>query len=272
MKFVTITDDNQWRYSLINIFALYTLKLKYTFYIYTTTQYAKECILDTLSKFSYLFNFFGQVHVNVIPSFQETFNIEVANTNHKWISIATLDRLVIPTLVQHKNDRLLWLDTDTLIIDSDITKLYSETITSDRGIAAVSTDTLLYNHILNFSNAPNLLSLANANKSTFNAGVCVYDIDKFNIQEYTLFINNIFERNNGEYINDELILNLYDQKYQAISSKYNCQPHNKYIPTQQHIIHFTGSDYKPWNKNIYSSGTYIKYYKLWEYYFACLFS
>jgi lipopolysaccharide biosynthesis glycosyltransferase len=273
MKFVTITDDNQWRYSLVNIFALYALKLKYTFYIYTTTQYAKECILDTLSKFPQLFNFFGQVHVNVIPSFQETFNIEVANTNHEWISIATLDRLVVPTLEQHKNDRLVWLDVDTLIFNSDIANLFtSNTKTSNKGIAAVPTETLLHKHILNFSNTPNLLSLTNANRSTFNAGVCVYDIDKFNIQEYTQLIQDIFERNNGEYTNDEIILNLYDQEYQSIPGRYNCQPYIKYTPLQQSIIHFTGAEYKPWNKNIYTSGVYLKYYKLWEYYFACLFS
>ena len=268
MNFVTITDNNQWRYSLINLYALYQLKLKFNYYIFTTTEYAKECIINTLESHSILYNY-GKIYVDVIPNFTQIFNINVTETNHNWISIATLDRLVLPLYINL--EKFVWLDTDTLIVNSDIVNLYNFA-TSDKGIAAVATETLLHQHILNFSSSPNLLSLAEKNTSTFNAGVCVFDLQKFNISQYNQFVADIFDRSNGEYVNDELILNLYDQNYAVVSAKYNCATYNKFIPYSQSIIHFSGADWKPWNKHKYEKGMYYKYYKQWEYYFALLYS
>ena len=268
MNFITITDNANWRFSLINLYALHHLRLTYSYYIYTTTEYAKECILDTLAKHTELYNY-GHIYVNTIPSFSQTFNIDVTSTNHEWISIATLDRLGLPFHTDVK--RFIWLDTDTLIVDADIINLYN-TVTSDKGIAAIPTDTLLHNHIINFSNNPNLLSLAESNSSTFNAGVCVFDLNKFNKDTYTQFIKEIYERSNGDYVNDELILNLYDQKFNALPVKYNCFAYHKFVPTKHVVVHFSGADWKPWNKHLYTEGPYYKYYKLWEYYYALLFS
>lgn len=268
MNFVTITDNNQWRYSLINLYALHQLRIKYNYYIYTTTEYAKECIINTLECHPVLYNY-GKIYVSVIPNFKSIFNIDVTETNHKWITIATLDRLVLPLYLNL--ERFVWLDVDTLIVSSDIANLYNHS-TSDKGIAAVSTETLLHNHIINFSNSPNLLSFVNSNISTFNAGVCVFELQKFNKSTYRQFIIDIFERSNGDYVNDELILNLYDQNYTVLPAKYNCNTYNKFIPNKQTVIHFSGADWKPWNNHKYTSGIYYKYYKQWEYYFALLYS
>lgn len=264
MTFATITDCNQWRYLLPNLLVLESFKRPYTYYIFGNNRYVTMQLKNAVKSLDITY---GTIYVDKIHSFFRTFNIAPVNTNHSWITSTTMDRFVIPLHTDIK--KFLWLDCDTLIVSEDIFNL--ETVeTSDKGIAAVATETNLDDHIIYFSKADFLADLAKENSSTFNAGVCLIDCDKLKVNNYVDFIQNVYERSQGAYVNDEVILNLYDQSFNMLPLTYNCMTHKSFEVKSPIIVHFSGKDYKPWVDHVYTKGSYLKYYKLWEYYYLLL--
>lgn len=264
MTFATITDINQWKYLLPNILVLEGFKRPYNYYIYGNNRYVSLQLINAIKSLNVVY---GSIQVDTVPTFFTAFKIKPVTTNHAWITSTTMDRFVLPLYTDLK--KFLWLDCDTLITSEEIFNL--ENIeTSDKGIAAVSTDTNLDDHIVYFSKADYLMDLAKENSSTFNAGVCLIDCDKLKSNNYVEFINNVYERSQGAYVNDEVILNLYDQSYNLLPLQYNCMTHKSFEIKNPYIVHFSGKDYKPWVEYIYKKGTYLKHYKLWEYYYLLL--
>jgi len=264
MTFATITDRNQWRYILPNLLVLESFKRPYTYYIFGNNRFVYTQIENAVNSLSINY---GTIIVNTIPSFFKTFNIPPTSTNHSWITPTTMDRFVIPLHTDLK--KFLWLDCDTLIVSENIFDL--ETVeTSKKGIAAAATDTDLMDHIIYFSKSPFLVDLADDNSSTFNAGVCLIDCDKLKANNYVDFIQEIYTRSQGEYVNDEVILNLYDQSFNLLPSQFNCMTHKLFEAKDPFVVHFSGKEYKPWVDHVYKSGSYLKYYKLWEYFYLSL--
>lgn len=264
MTFVTITDRNQWRYLLPNLLVLESFKRPYTYYIFGNTRYVAMQLKSAVEGLDIIY---GTIFVDTIPSFFKTFNLPPTSTNHSWITPTTMDRFVIPLYTDLK--KFLWLDCDTLIVSEDIFNL--ETVeTSKKGIAAVAAETDLEDHIIYFSKAPFLIDLAYTNSSTFNAGVCLMDCDKLRANNYVDFIQSIYTRSQGVYVNDEIILNLYDQSFNLLPLAYNCMTHKSLEVKNPIVIHFSGKEYKPWINHTYTSGSYLKYYKLWEYFYLSL--
>jgi len=264
MKFVTITDSNQWRFLLPNLLVLESFKRPYDYYIFGNNNYVTQLLITAINSLDIKH---GTIHLEKIPSFFSTFNLKPTSTNHSWITPTTMDRFVIPLYT--KIDKFLWLDCDTLITSEEIFNL-EHTETSEKGIAASVTDTLLEDHIIYFSKADFLIDLAKENSSTFNAGVCLMDCNKLRSNNYVEFIKEVYDRSQGGYVNDELILNLYDQSFSVISPRYNCMTHKPIETKDPIIVHFSGQDYKPWVRHVYTKGYYLKYYKLWEYFYLTL--
>lgn len=264
MVLATITDVNQWQFVFPNILALEEYSKKYTYHLFGRDQYTIDLINYSLEKIKPRY---GDIRVGLIPTFFEFYGLEERTTNHEWITNTTMDRFVIPYATNIK--KYIWLDTDTLIVSKDIFKVFKEE-TSYKGIAGSACDTTLYEHVINFSNADFLLDIAKRNSSTFNAGVLLIDCEKLQLNYFKEFIEEVYSRSNGNYVNDEVILNLYDQTYKPLTPRFNCMTHKAFLPIDPIVVHFSGKDYKPWVNHIYT-GPYMRYYKLWEYYYGSAF-
>ena len=264
MTFVSITDINQWKFILPNLLALDKYKREYTYYIFGNTRYVVAKLKQAISKLPIEY---GKVIVETIPSFYKFFNLPPRFTNHSWITPTTMDRFVIPLYTDIK--KFVWLDCDTLIVSEKVFDL-DNIETSNKGIAAVPAYTTLTDHIISFSKADFLLDLVNNESSSFNAGVCLIDCTKLVSNNYVDFIDEVHARSNGSYVNDEIILNLYDQEYVELPLVYNCMTHASDNIKNPYIIHFSGQKYKPWHTDVPEVGVYTKYYKLWEYYYLDL--
>lgn len=271
MNFTAVVDLAQWSYIFPNIAALETFKQKYTFGIFTAcgaTYNITNAKLKTLSLK------YGTVYVKLIPGFFRHFNLTDMTPNHDWISSTTMDRFVVPYYCEHT--KYLHIDTDTIIVSEDIFNLEKEE-TSERGIAAVPSPTSLVEHVLSFSGADFLLDQVKENKFTFNAGILLLDTEKLKKHNFKKFVSEMYERGeNTLYINDELILNLYDPDFKILDEKYNIKVYlyeeMAQAPSEATVIHFSGKTFKPWQRTHFSNIPGLrKYYGLWEYYYYDMF-
>lgn len=272
MNFTTIVDLVQWSYVFPNIHALETFKQRYTFGIFTPCAVAYNLLQGKLNQMTLKY---GDVYIKLIPSFFSYFNLNTMTPNHDWITGVTMDRFVVPHFCEYT--KYLHVDVDTLIVSNKVFEL-AKIDTSSKGIAAVPNSTPLVEHTIAFSGAEFLLDYVKENKYTFNAGIALFDTEKMKQNKFDEFVLEVYERgNNTVYINDELILNLYDQEFKILDGKYNIKPYFqeelKYMPDEIVIMHFSGKDYKPWNRTYFSNFPSIrKYYGLWEYYYYSVFN
>jgi lipopolysaccharide biosynthesis glycosyltransferase len=271
MNFTTVVDIGQWNYVFPNILVLESYKQKYTYGIFTgcgTTYNLLKAKIKALD-FKY-----GKVYTKLIPGFFNYFNLTTMTPNHDWITGTTMDRFVVPDFCEYT--RYVHLDADTLIVSKDIFKL-NEIEVSDRGLAAVPSPTTLVEHVLAFSAADFLLDQVKENKYTFNAGIMVFDTDKLKKHKFKDFIRDMYARGeNTAYINDELILNLYDPGFKILDDKYNVKVYLyeelKLSPEEVTVVHFSGKTYKPWSRTYFSNISKLrKYYGLWEYHYYSIF-
>lgn len=272
MHFTTVVDFTQWSYIFPNILALETFKRKYTYGIYTACGVTHNLLTTKLKHMSVEY---GHVYVSLIPSFFSFFNLDSLTPNHDWITGTTMDRFVVPHFCEH--EKYLHIDIDTLIVSDQIFDL-EKASTSSRGIAAVPNITPLVEHVVSFSETSFLLDLVKTNKYTFNAGVLLIDCKKTKAHNLDDFVKDVYERGeNATYINDEVILNLYDQQFKILDNKYNIKPYFQedmnLEPEEIVVMHFSGKGFKPWDKTHISKLPGIrKYYGLWEYYYYSAFS
>lgn len=272
MNFTTVVDFAQWSYVFPNILSLETFKRNYTYGIYTSCGVTHNLLTTKLKHTAIEY---GRIYVKLIPSFFSFFDLDSLTPNHDWITGTTMDRFVVPHFCEY--EKYLHIDIDTLIVSDQIFDLeYAST--SEKGIAAVPNITPLVEHVVSFSEAAFLLDLVKANKYTFNAGILLLDCKK--IKEHNLdgFVKDIYERgDNTTYVNDEVILNLFDQQFKVLDNRYNIRPYFQedinLQPEEITIVHFSGKGFKPWDKTHISKLPCIrKYYGLWEYYYYSAFS
>lgn len=272
MNFTTVVDFAQWSYIFPNILSLETFKRKYTYGIFTPCAVTYNLLVDKLNNMSIRY---GDVYVKLIPDFFTFFKLTSLTPNHDWITGTTMDRFVVPHFCEYK--RYIHIDVDTLIVSPKIFDL--ENIeTSIKGIAAVPNTTSLIEHVVSFSNASFLLDIVESNKYTFNAGILILDTNKMKKHNFDGFVAEVYERGeNATYINDEVILNLYDQNFKILENKFNIKPYfqedMKLHPSEVTIVHFSGKEFKPWKRtDLVTLSSMKKYYGLWEYYYYSAFS
>ena len=272
MNLTTVVDFAQWSYLFPNILSLETFKRKYTFGIFTSCSVTHSLLTAKLKKMSVKY---GHIYVKLIPSFFSYFNLTSMTPNHDWISGATMDRFVVPHFCEY--EKYIHIDVDTLIVSAQVFDLQTSE-TSIKGIAAIPNITPLVEHVVSFSDVSFLLDLVKENKCTFNAGVLVIDCKKLKEHNFDEFVKEVYARGeNAVYINDEVILNLYDQQFNVLEGKYNIKPYFqenlKMAPEETVIMHFSGKGFKPWDRTYYSNMPSIrKYYGLWEYFYYTAFN
>lgn len=273
MVLVTTVDKNQWKYIFPNVRVLESYNIEYKYVIFTScafTYVRLKSFISTLSLKS------GEVLVEQIPSFFSCLGIKnELIPNHSWITSCTMDRLVIPYVSEL--EKFIYIDVDTLIVSPKIVELWNCPV-SERGIAAVPNDVDIVKHLIAFSDNSFLLDRVEAPYCTFNAGICVIDTAKLRQGKLLNFAQELYERaEKNIYINDEVILNLYDPWYTIIAEKYNVKAYHVQDgglePIDEQIIHFSGDGFKPWNKTREIDKPFLKkYYGLWTYHYYSLFN
>jgi lipopolysaccharide biosynthesis glycosyltransferase len=273
MVIATVVDNLQWKYIFPNILVLEHYKTKYRYVIFTSCS---ASFVRLKSKISTLNLTYGTIEVKKIPNFYKYMGINhKLQPNHEWITSTTLDRFLIPTYSDFS--KFIYLDVDTLIFSEDIINLFEEEV-SEKGISAVPSDTDIIEHTISFSEVDFLLDKVNESYKTFNAGICLFDADRLRKHDLLGFVKEVYDRaENTVYINDEIILNLYDPQYNLLDEKYNTKAYliadGVMDPRDECIIHFSGSGYKPWNcTREISKGILKRYYGLWDYYYYSLFN
>jgi lipopolysaccharide biosynthesis glycosyltransferase len=273
MTLVTTVDKNQWKYIFPNINVLESYKIKYKYVIFTSCSFTFVRLKSYVSKLALRY---GEVFVENIPNFFSCLGINnVLTPNHSWITSCTMDRLVLPYVTEL--EKFIYIDVDTLIVSPDVVELWNYPV-SERGIAAVPNDVDIVKHLIAFSDNSFLLDVAETAFCTFNAGICVMDAVKLRKGKLIEFTQELYERaGNNIYINDEVILNLYDPNYCLVAEKYNVKAYhvqeNGFEPIDEQIIHFSGDGFKPWNCTREINIPILKkYYGLWAYYYYSLFT
>lgn len=262
MVFASITDENQYKYVFVNILSLEIFKKKYIYYIFTSNKYVINLINDIKLQFKFKY---GNIIVKQIPSFFEFFEIKTLKGTNSWITATTMDRLVLPYVTDL--DKVIYLDTDAFPVSEKVFNLINSQ-TSAKGIAAVPNNTNIITHIIDFSKVDFLLSFIETNFTTFNAGVLVLDFKKLKENNLKEFVSSIYEiGGNRTYINDELLLNLFDPTYQDISISYNAKPYIDHTYTNIDIVHFSGANSKPWLSSFECTNNLRKFYYLWQYFY-----
>lgn len=267
MNFVSVTDVNQYKYVFPSILSLDSFNRPFKYFICTSCIYTFNLLKDVYKHLK-LKN--GEVIILNIPSFFEYFNINSLSGNHEWISNTTLDRLVLPYVTDI--EKVVYLDTDAFPVSDSIFDINFKV--SDKGIGAVPNIPKIVDHVINFSDAEFLLSFAKTNFTTFNAGILFLDLELLRKNKLAEFVKELYSiGDNRIYINDELILNLYDPNYETYPLSYNVTPFIKHNFSEINIVHFSGKNYKPWLSPIVcENAKVIPYYHLWQYYYTSFFS
>lgn len=273
MVLVTTVDKNQWKYIFPNISVLESYNIKYKYVIFTSCSFTYIRLTSYVSKLTL---YHGEIFVERIPNFFTYIGINgELIPNHSWITSCTMDRLIIPYV--SSLEKFIYIDVDTLIVSPDIVKIWKQKVSS-KGIAAVPNDVDIVKHLIAFSDNSFLLDKVDIPFCTFNAGICVMDAPKLKGGKLIEFAQELYERaENNIYINDEVILNLYDPDYELLDEKYNVKAYhvqeNNLEPVDEQIIHFSGDGYKPWNCTREISCPLLKkYYGLWTYHYYSLFN
>lgn len=188
-----------------------------------------------------------------------------------YISPESFYRLFIPNIFP-QYDKVLYLDSDVIVCE-DLTELYNINI-DNVYVGAVSELRSFFNLVLTIDNTKfemedYLVKKLNIlNKSYFNAGILLLNLDKMrmdNIQEKAL--NFLFTK--GPFVfQDQCVLNsVFTNKVKFIDKKYNVYYKQLLFNATVTIIHFTGS-MKPWNscKQNKWFEQYWKYFKLTPFY------
>lgn len=265
MEFISVTDEFQYKYVFVNILILETYKKSFVYHIFTASKYTFDLIKDQLLQLTFVY---ADIRVTQIPSFFNYYNLPTLHGNNSWITTTTLDRLVIPFVTDIK--KAIYLDNDAFPVSEKVFDLITHDV-SNKGIAAVPNNSRITSHILDFSKADFLLSFVKDDFLTFNAGVMLLDFEKIKNNNINEFIIEIYGMGgNRIYINDEVLLNLYDPDYNYLPMSFNTKPYIDHNYSEVNIVHFSGNKSKPWQNNPLCKNNLRKYYHLWKYFYLQL--
>jgi len=207
---------------------------------------------------------FVQQHQNEI-TFYEVSSEQLAGfavPQNSHLSVATYYRLFLPYLITEEVDKLLYLDTDIVVIGS-LSELYNTNL-----------EALLFAAVPEVSATKNRPDLGIYEENIyFNAGVMLMNIaewKKRRISEKAIqCIQNYPEK---LIYHDQDALNIVaENHYYKLDGKYNVLPFDipEYLPTRKYkdflkdkvIMHYTLKEYKPWS--ILSTHHFSYLYKIY---------
>jgi len=167
---------------------------------------------------------------------------------NSYLSVATYYRLFMPFLVPEQTEKLLYLDTDIVVIGS-LKELYDTNLYNlPFGAVAEVSATL---------NRPDLGILEE--NIYFNAGVMLINIAEWKKQNITERTIQYIQENPEKliYLDQDALNVVAANQYYKLSGKYNVLPFDipEYLPVKRYktflqdkvIMHYTLKEYKPWS-------------------------
>ncbi|MDQ0884709.1 glycosyltransferase family 8 protein [Peribacillus sp. V2I11] len=171
----------------------------------------------------------------------------------------TYHRISIPDLIEKDIEKVIYLDSD-IVIKEDITKLWD--INIDHYFLSAVQDAWLGLKKLRHSD----LSIPE-DGDYFNAGVLVLNLKKWREHNITNQIIDFMKNNQNiiRYPSQDSMNGILHDKWLQLDAKWNYQSKHLYntdLRLEPAIIHYTGTDSKPWWSSKHPlRGEYMKYLK-----------
>jgi lipopolysaccharide biosynthesis glycosyltransferase len=243
MNIVLCADENYIKHVPTVLNSIHKSNRNHSFDVYL---FARSCTKSSLNKIrAYHQSALKNISITIYDVTNKN-TITKYKTPLKHVSIATMDRLFIPSLLKHL-DRVLYLDVD-LVVLKDLTEVYNMD-TGPYGIAAKSS----YNPSL-ISTWCNRYTSQNSLNYTYNkncnAGVLVMDLDKLRKNQFEEITVSLAEKYG---VNDQIAINFYCKgEYAELPGEFNVYANNKLDISKYHanpgIVHYCSSK-KPWDEN-----------------------
>ena len=165
------------------------------------------------------------------------------------VSRMTYARLLVPRLFQSNSGRVLFLDTDILILD-DLSALWEADL--EGAVAGAVSDTI---DSLLKKGDPRLTRVPRV-RSYFNAGIMLIDLDRWRSERISEKALEYLAANpEAPYWDQDAINVACDGRWKSLDPKWNFQNHRRtsisglHLAERPSIVHFVTGD-KPWNFNI----------------------
>ena len=187
----------------------------------------------------------------------------------RHISVATMDRLLLPEVLDHLN-RIVYVDIDT-VTEGDVCELAAV----DLNGTPLAARTSVYSGVVQWRQAGDLLSPEAASELrrtmsarhpfdflTFNAGVLVLDLARM---RGDAFVETFLPMAGQFGLNDQDLLNAYvGAERVELDPKWNALPVQEIIASPG-IIHYAGAG-KPWGDELVPYGEHWKFYasRVWQ--------
>jgi lipopolysaccharide biosynthesis glycosyltransferase len=192
------------------------------------------------------------------------------DTHLKHVTVATMDRLRIPSLLPETVKKVIYLDLD-LIVNCDLASIYNMKIPACGivGRSSLQKDLMkswiemndeFVKYSKTFSNKKNDKFKISKFKKSLNAGVLLMDLEKLRA--------NKFEEEVSEWVekfgfNDQIVINIYCQSnYGELNPKFNVFAKDENKVARPAILHYAGSK-KPWLPGF----NHKRYQKMWDKYY-----
>lgn len=167
-----------------------------------------------------------------------------------WVSVSTMDRLRVTSLLPGWVGKAIYMDVDTVVMD-DLGKMFALE-TGDCGIAAKHSTRKRFWMGSDYArqarvDVEKLVRVAGGDWRNFNAGVLLFDLDKFRANGYEQRTTELVEATG---CNDQIALVMYSAgRHTILPDRWNAWvgvDHNEPGTKPYGILHYVGSK-KPWN-------------------------
>ncbi len=253
---VFATDNNFFKYFLVTMQSLIANSssgVNYDIVVFENdvSEYLKDVLTYNLPEN------FSVRYFNPDEVIKSLVNTDKLATNH--LTIQTYYRLFIP-MVMKNYERVLYADVD-LIFNKPIDELFTIDL-GDKEMGATLDEVAYFQNLEFCKNRTMNLGLTNP-CGYFNAGVLVFNTKIINLQTYIANLLNAFEHPKLEFLDQDILNLMYNDKIYILDAKWNYYYHVhltrtvenvKSLPKEYNdrnfrelcIIHYTG-DMKPWN-------------------------
>lgn len=195
-------------------------------------------------------------------------NYDFPNIKNVHVTSATYYRMFIEKYLPPQINEVVYLDADTVCINNPIDSIIAKlkNLKESEFLLAANTE-----HHINENIEPEKFIRLNLNKSYFNAGVLIIDLEKWRKQNFTIKLLNTMKILGNKVLQwDQDILNsVINGSYIELEEELNFNSNKLKNHTQKNIlfVHFIGSK-KPWNTsgafNFGSNYYHNNFYKIYS--------
>jgi len=239
-------DQDYEQHAAVSIFSLLNNSKINKVFLHLVSYQLTNNFMNFLNDVKEKFDFYYKLY-----DFEPKNLLSLKKTANEYVSAFEFTRLFIPDLVKNETNKVIYLDSDTIILD-DISDLYHLNLDNNYIAEALdhSSDTMRKKISVN---------------AYFNSGVILFDVSKWinnNITEKLVRYESI--NKNRIYFGPQCLLNLFfENKILKLEKKYNyfilSGSRQKLVDSSEaRIIHYI-TDIKPWKK--YFDNENVYYYQ-----------